>query len=294
MDTSAVLIATLGTEQQVVTTGLDLLLKQRENIQSVVVIHTTGNPQIQNAAHMLEKEFAHHPAYKMIDFKLTSIMDQNRTAMDDVHSPEEIKAAYRTIYQTIRQIKAASPPSPKIHFLIAGGRKTLPIFGMAAAQLLFNEHDKIWHLYSAGDYLESKRLHPTTKDIAELIEIPNIHWSTTAPILIDIEQYEDPYQALDQQKNLRLPEKIEIARKFTEEILSPSEERVVESLVRESLKIDQLAERLYLSEKTIDSHLRKAYQEAKVHWGLEEVSAKHIISLLSLYYAIKKPEEGKS
>jgi hypothetical protein len=56
----------------------------------------------------------------------------------------------------------------QVHLSIAGGRKTMAVFGMTAAQLLFDEHDRLWHLFSGGEFLVSKRLYPQPGDEVRL------------------------------------------------------------------------------------------------------------------------------
>jgi hypothetical protein len=55
----AILLATLGSEAQVVTAAMDLLLRQGERIDEVQVIHTvTVDASIAAAVELLKQEFA--------------------------------------------------------------------------------------------------------------------------------------------------------------------------------------------------------------------------------------------
>jgi DNA-binding CsgD family transcriptional regulator len=158
---------------------------------------------------------------------------------------------------------------------------------MLAAQLLFDDQDRLWHLYSSGDFLTSKRLHPQTGDEVHLIHIPVVQWSKISPIFLDIAKYDDPYEALQRQEELRLVEKMDDQHAFVHGSLTAAEERVVSLLVKEGLGDIELAERLGLSPRTVEEHLGKAYQKAANHWELEDVNRTQLVTLLSLYYELK-------
>ena len=162
----------------------------------------------------------------------------------------------------------------------------MSIFGVLAAQLLFDDNDCLWHLYSDGDFLESKRLHPQSGDNVHLIHIPLVQWSNISPILLDLAQCDDPFEALRRQQELRLSERLEEARAFVLGSLTPAEERAVTLLVREGLSDTDIAARLVISPRTVEGHLRSAYVKAANHWELPSVNRSQLIALLNLYYTM--------
>lgn len=279
----AALIATLGTEPQVVTATLDILLKQGEEIKDVTVIHTTlpASP-IGNAIEVLDKAFGSSSYRGKFAWHLMPIETAQGNLVQDVVAPSETQSAFRCLYNIVREKKNAGY---RVHLSIAGGRKTLSVFGMVVAQLLFDEGDRLWYLYSGGPFLESKRLHPNPDDAVHLVSIPVVHWSKVAPILLDFASIEDPQEALERQQALRLSERLEDSRAFILGALSPAEERVVSLLVQEGLGDQALAVRLHLSPRTIEEHLRSAYRKTADHWGLAQVSRTQLIALLNLYYS---------
>ncbi len=262
------LIATLGTEPQVVTAGLDLLLARHEPIRRVEVIHTGGNATIEQAVQTLHVAFAQPPYRDRIVLQLTPILDGHGHIVSDVETPNAIQSAFRTLYRSVWQAKQNGE---RLHLLLAGGRKTLSVFALVTAQLLFDKEDALWHLYSAGEFLASRRLHPQKGDEVHLIPIPVPLREALSPALTHLRAVSDPYEALERLQRLDLEKRVREAQAFVETQLSKAERRVVELLVREGLSDRELAQRLHVSERTVEQHLRSAYQKAATHWGLEDV-----------------------
>lgn len=282
----SVLIATLGTEPQVVTASAYLLLRQGQKLEGVYVIHSvaSGTP-ISAAVDRLAAGFATSPNLEHLPLKLVPIMDAQGRPLPDIDTPEAVQAAFRLIYQTVRLAKLGGQ---RVHFSIAGGRKTLAAFGMVTAQLLFDDHDCLWHLYSNGDFLASKRLFPEPGDEVHLEPLPVILWSDVAPVLLDLVHAEDPFEAIEQVQALRLAARLEGSRSFIRGALTPGEERVVALLVREGLSDQEIAERLFLSPRTVEQHLRSVYTKAANHWELANVNRTQLVALLNLYYTVSE------
>lgn len=282
------LIATLGTEPQVVTAALDLLLRQNENICSVHVVHTVApaNAAIQQAVQMLQ-EVASQAHYRAIPFAFHPIAATDGQPFDDVESEAASQAAFRLLFKLVRQAKLNQQ---QVHLCIAGGRKVTSIFGMAVAQLLFEERDYLWHLHSSGDFLISKRLHPQRNDAVHLLRIPVALWSSVSPVLLDLAQIEDPYEAYQRQRTTKLRQEYLRAREFVERKLTPNERQAVTLLVREMFSDEEIAQRLSKSRRTIEQQLRSAYRKAKDYFKIGEVGRVHLIALLKIYYTLEQTE----
>ncbi len=280
------MIATLGTEPQVVTAALDLLVRQGEDIRQVIVLHTYApNTPIAEAVERLDQAFAPRDGRQ---YQKRMLANAHGDPLADVESPSAAREAFRTLYREVHQAKQAGL---KVHLSIAGGRKSLSVFGMAAAQLLFDEQDRLWHLYSGGDFLASKRLHPLPGDDVHLISIPVILWSHISPVFTSLGQVDDPFEAARQVHDLQLNEKLEHCRSFILGSLSGAERRVVALLVQEGLSDQEIANRLVISDRTVENHLRSAYKKAGDHWGLAGVGRSGLIVLLNLYYSMNAPAE---
>jgi CRISPR-associated Csx14 family protein len=278
---ASALIATLGSEAQVITAAYDLLAAQGEHLSRVSVIHTSS-PAISQAVARLKQHFT--PACPLDWIHLTS---DEGFLLDDVDSSLSARAAFQAMY---REVRRAKQEGLRVHLSIAGGRKTMAVFGMTTAQLLFDENDHLWHLFSSGDFLASKRLHPLPGDRVELVEIPVILWSQLSPAALLLAQENDPYKALDIVRKLQLEEKITNARSFLLGSLTRGEFPVVELLVREGLSDQEIGARLSLSPRTVEQHLRSAYSKAAVHWELDQVGRSQLIALLNYYFTMQLRE----
>ncbi len=282
-----VLLATLGTEAQVVTAAWSLLRAQGEPIHAIEVLLTQA-PAIRAAARRLEQAAAQKPLFPPLRF--VPLQDAQGRPLHDVITEADTRAAFTAIYRRLRAHKAQGH---RVHFLIAGGRKPLALFGMAVAQLLFDAEDRLWHLYSAGDFLESKRLFPAPQDQVQLVPLPVVPWHRLAPALVALEGVEDPWQAVQRAWQLTLNERLARARRFVEEHLTEAERRVVALLVREGLSDRDLAARLHMSERTVGRHLSSAYTKAAAFWGLDRVQRAQLVALLHLYFVARGTQIGE-
>ncbi len=279
---SASLIATLGTEPQVVSSTVDLLINKGISLSEVFIVHTTSNNSfLANAINRIREDFENSIRADEISLHMVPLVDEMGQPLSDVETPRAARCVFKAIYQLIRRIKNEGNV---VHLSIAGGRKTLALYAMVAAQLLFDENDRLWYLFSSGDFLSSKRLHPTPEDEASLVPIPVILWSRISPLVSDLREIDDPFEAIKQVETLRLMEKREIARSFIYGSLTPAERRVVEILVRDGLSDSEIGERLVLSPRTVEQHLRSAYVKAADHWEMENVNRAQLVTLLQYFF----------
>ena len=156
---------------------------------------------------------------------------------------------------------------------------------LVTAQILFDDQDQLWYLHSSGEFLTSKRMHPRPGDEVALVPIPVILWSRISPAFSRVHQTADPFTALKEVEALQIKEKMEICRAFVLGSLSTAEERAVRLLVLRGLSDQEIGERLCLSPRTVEQHLRSAYLKAADHWELENVTRTQLVSLLNIYYA---------
>jgi len=276
-----VLLATLGTEPQVVTAGLSLLGRRRVAVDQVEVFHTHA-PRIQAARERLTAAFAQRPHWPPLAF--IPLHDDAGRPLHDVVTEADAQAAFRIIYRRLREHKGQGR---RVHFLIAGGRKPLALYGMATAQLLFDEDDALWHLYSAPAFLETRRMFPGPRDPVALVPLPVILWPRLEPAWASDTAQDDPWEAVAWARRLARDERLAQARQFFETHLTPAEQRVVATLVLEGLSDQQLARRLHLHEKTVGNHLSRVYDKAAAFWGLERVSRTQLVALLGVYLRLR-------
>lgn len=293
---TAILIATLGTEAQVVTAALDLLLARGEPIGEVWAVHTDSRePGIRLAVERLKAAFedpAEDDTHRIgsVPLSLLPIFDEQGRLVDDVDTPASAQAAFRFIYRQVRRAKLAGF---RIHLAVAGGRKPLALFAISTAQLLCDEGDSLWYLVSGGEFLASKRLHPAPGDYVQLLAVPFIRWSRVSPVWTAPGAADDPFEAAARVERIQLGERLEAARSFILGVLTPAERRIVEPIVVEGMTSAEVAARQFLSPRTVEQHLRSVYRKAADHWEMEEMNRAQLIALLSLYYQFAETQIGR-
>jgi CRISPR-associated protein Csx14 len=170
-----VLIATLGSEPQVVTLVLDLLQAKGHAIAEVIVVHTGGDT-VQQALKTLAKEFS---TLKPCRYRLAPVERDGWTVADFI-TEADTAALMRTLYRTVLTEKRAGR---RVHLSIAGGRKPMAVYGMVVAQLLFDEDDCLWHLLSENWRPGDERImHVQPGDRISLVPVPVLRWSTVSPV----------------------------------------------------------------------------------------------------------------
>lgn len=249
-----VFIATLGAEPQVVTLALDALLTAREPISRVIVVHTAASkPPVNTSLQALRSEFVDRGYYGNQLLFVPHTLATSLGPLADVTTAAEIEAAFQSFYTLLRQYKHAGC---RIHLCIAGGRKTMALFAMAAAQIWFDTEDRVWHLVSAPDLVRQRNLHASSPDDVTLIPVPIAHWGRMSP--------DDRIRARD----------------FIENALTLAEREVATLLVREGLSNEALAQRLGKSPKTIANQLTSVYDKLRSYFNLAEQPDRSMLLVL--------------
>jgi CRISPR-associated Csx14 family protein len=278
----ATLIATLGTEPQVVTITLALLRQKGYVVSEVLVVHTDGQrePSLTALTRLNEAWPTLPPIYSHIPLKLIEVGEAG-LPLADIESEAGAKATFRTIYSCAAASKRSGHT---LHICIAGGRKSMAAFGMATAQLLFDEHDHLWHLVSFGRFLAEKRMLPEPDDQVSLVPIPVIRWSDVPPSLTEVVTLNDPDEAIRLAERRQAASQARQLRQFMEQELTPAEREVVAYTVRHGGSYQQVAEGLGRGRKTIDTQLQAVYRKMESYFGLERVGRATMMALLSAYW----------
>jgi CRISPR-associated protein Csx14 len=277
-----VLVATLGTEPQVVTLALDLLRAKGYAIAQVVVVHTAGTV-VQPALQRLHEESARdeHSAYRFVP------VAGREGPIEDVVTEADIAAVLRTLYSTVLVEKRAGR---LIHLSIAGGRKPMAIYGMVVAQLLFDEDDRVWHLLSEGwQPGEERVMHMRPDDRVWLVPVPVLRWSSVSPVATELALREDPWEAIQAQRTMQQDEDWRRKREFVERWLTPAEREVVR-LASQGLDNAAIAERLGKAEKTVANQLTGVYGKLHEWRGYRTdvpVSRAVLVTEFATYFALE-------
>jgi len=277
-----------------VTLVLDLLHRQGYPLTQAVVIHTSpAHKPIRAALARLRTEESHYRTCSPpVQFHYVPIVRDDGTCPADIVTEEDAGAVFRTLY---RKVLEAKRHHCQVHLSVAGGRKVMSVYGMAVAQMLFEEGDCLWHLLSEGRLLAEKHLHPTSEEEAVLVPIPVLRWSGISPVATELALTEDPYQAVQKQRAWWKAEATQRKREFLEQDLTVAERKLVELLVGEPMSNRQLARRLHRSEKTVANQLTIIYRKFRDHFHLPRVDRTILIAELApLLFPERGEEKGKT
>lgn len=286
-----VFIATLGSEPQVVTTALYLLLLRGIPIQAAHVIHTSGaDPSIAASLKTLREAFG-YPILQSVRPHFVPLMHDG-LPLADITTEQEAQATFRAMYAHARHLKQEHHT---LHFSLTGGRKVMAVYALAVAQLLFDEEDVLYYLISSGLFRDERRLFPEPGDRAELIKVPFLRWSADAAFTAEVLRLDDPLDALARGAALTRRSALLRAETFCRHVLTPAEERVVALVVSEGLSNAQVAQRLGRSPKTVANQLTSAY--AKLAEYLEQEGERgvdrHALTVtLHAYYEARRADEN--
>lgn len=282
-----VFIATLGIEPQVVTIALDELCARHPDLvfEEAVVIHTDPLQQgIGEALRRLDAEMkSGYYGQRVRKYRKVPIEYDGRP-VQDIYSQAEAGAVFTTIYREIAQHKRLGRV---VHFNAAGGRKGMTVYGMASAQILFDADDRLWLLFSSPEFmsLRPSPLHCTRPTDAQLIEIPVLRWSNTPPAMTALVIYDDPMQAVRQQRLLIGEEERGRKARFLSDYLQPDEARLAIALVTNPLLTnDQVAMKLALDPKAAAKKRTIIYRKLREYFRLrDDGNRETLIALLADY-----------
>lgn len=284
------LVATLGTQPQVVTVALDLLLAAHVPVERVLVIHTASSPPrpgvparsvdpIGDSVKQVKAAFPQKTQYLFrgsipVPCALDMVqLEVEGAPIDDIHDEPQARAVFTTVFNHVQQLKQ---DGYVIHLSIAGGRKSMSVYGMAAAQILFDSSDRLWHLFSDAGFERSGRMHLETGQEAGLVPIPVLPISTVFPGMVTLLTARDPLAVLDQKQTMLRLEEERDRQEFVEGQLTPAERQLVEELMRaiivdhRSLSNSELARRLLVATRTVTNRLTDIYAKLCTHLGVPE------------------------
>lgn len=282
------LLVTLGGKPQVIITTLDQLLAQGYPISRLLLFHTAQpGTRLEHSLTKVRQAISNSSFYSPpVHLELVPFLSENG-ALADIITPTEIEVGFRTIYQVMLKCKQ---DGARLHVCPAGGRKTMSLFSLAAAQLLFEEGDTFWHVVAEGEFLTSGRLHPQPEDDVSLVPVPLLRWRHLAPALLHQEISTDPFQALasNQQQIQDLHQKR--LGEFLTRWLSPAEQSVAELVIREGLDNQAIGRRLNRSTSTVANQLNSIYGKLGEFLELEpgaRANRHTLIATFSAYLQIR-------
>ncbi|GAB4477616.1 MAG: hypothetical protein Kow00124_21030 [Anaerolineae bacterium] len=246
-----VLLATLGSEAQVITITLDLLARSY-TINHAVILHTGGadSPANESLAR-LQTELESDPRYRSLTYRTVCFVDDSGLPLADITTPAQNRTVFRTTFEALKVLKREGAT---VHFSAAGGRKAMASYALLSAQFLFDEDDRFWNLWSAPALLQEKRMHANPGE-AELIRLPIPPW------------------------HIGLLEKEAFIESLTQ-----AEREVLELLAR-GYKDDEIADCRVTTIKTAQDQVRKVRKRVIDRYGFDKRNVRYsLIREFSPYY----------
>ncbi len=259
---ASTMIATLGGQPQVITFALDALLERGEPIIEVVVIHLApSDPRTRRAIECLYREFPNEfYAHARRAIRLRQIALRDHTNMlRDIVDERTAEMARAQIAEILQAEKAQGRP---LHVVLAGGRRILALMLFLAAMIHLDYSDRVWHLYTPRSFLERARdgqqMHARPEDGVRLIEVPFPRWGADFPAFRQLSMW--------QLAEAASPQDLERCRTVWTR-LTNAQRRVLYRVVHGETP-QQIAERLGIAIKTVDSHLDAIKDTCREVWGL--------------------------
>lgn len=254
----AALVATLGLQPQIITRALDQLRPLESRLELAVILHTAEYrphpqwPSLTDFRAYLEQTYA------PLRVELTLLQQAGQAPLRDVVSPADAEVAFRVIYNVTRDLKRRGY---RLHSLIAGGRKSIIIYSVLSAQLLFDAQDKLWHIFSRDEYERDpfdremgQRAH-VPDGVVHLVEVPVLFVSRVAPIIRELILHsDDPTRAVRIFEEHEDAEKLAYLQRFFNEC-EPDDRRIL--LLRyQGVTNSIIATQLGYSESAVSNRLR--------------------------------------
>lgn len=267
---TSTLIATMAGGPQVVTFALDELLRQGEAIHEVIVVHLSpqSDPLTGAALAKLATEFSNNQ-YKNQPCRLHFFpVRRGLDKLDDITDDNTANAAWSAIFQLVAELKSEGR---RIHACVAGSRRMLALLFMSAAMLHFDHQDRLWHMYTPGEFLERASngaiMHAAEGDGVRLIQVPMIPMGAYFPGLRALTQA-PPAQIIATQ--MRWLDRAEQERcQVVIKQLTPRQLAVLRAFAA-GKNPQEVAESLAIGLATVDSHKTPILQTCRNIWSLPD------------------------
>lgn len=261
-----ILIATLGSQPQIVTFTLDILLRSYP-IEQVIVIHPQPiTSRLQYSLACLQAEFSndrYRPTGQVIHFR-SQILQYQGEPLNDITNDQHADGTLNTIHQLITEFKRQNYC---IHLSVTGGRRMIGLLATSVASLNFDRYDHIWHLYTPSEIadtaLANKCMHVPADAGTTLIEGPFIklgNYLSGSSSTFTIARHEGESQ-LQRQEHSRCQQVIDQAT---------SAQLTVLKAFSRGLRPQQVAEELTLSQHTVNSHKTVLLSLCRSVWEVAE------------------------
>lgn len=262
------LLAPIGGQPQVVTFALDCLLHMGEAVDEVYVLHLAPQEQrTGNALRCLYQEFAEDRyAGRPCRLRRVPLLTQNRP-LPDIQDAADAEVAWRTARELIADLKQQGH---RLHLCVAGGRRVMGLMVAAAATLLCDHQDRLWHLYTPTELRMRANggalMHVAPESGVALIPVPMVPWGAYFPGLRAMVQA--PQEAVATQMNWLRSADDERCKAVVER-LTPRQQETLRAFAG-GLRPQEVAETLQVTLSTVNAHKTAILAECRIIWGVAE------------------------
>lgn len=266
--TKTILVSTLGGQPQVVTFALDALLARGEPVDEVLVVHLApADARVGAALAKLAAEFpGDRYGGRLLRLRRLALQMHGRPLADLRDG-----AAAEATWQCVRALLAEQKQQGhRLHLCISGGRRLVGLLVTAAAALLCDHQDALWHLYTP-DALRARAhegalMHVDPDAGVQLIRVPLVPWGAYFPALRAMAQA--PQEAVAAQMGWLDAGHDEACRQVYERLTA--RQRATLLAFARGCTPQDAAEALGVGLSTINSHKTAILAECRIAWGLAE------------------------
>jgi CRISPR-associated protein Csx14 len=258
------LLAPLGGQPQVITFALDCLLRMGETIDEVYLLHLAPQePRLNHALRRLHGEFP-EDRYAGRPCRLRRVpLTAGGLPLADIRSAADAEVAWRTARDLIAELKQQGQ---RLHLCVAGGRRVMGLMVQAAATLLCDHGDRLWHLYTPTELrkqaAEGAILHAPPDSGVALIPVPMAPWGAWFPALRAMAQA--PQEAVASQMNWQRSDDERRCRAVIARLTRRQEETL--RAFAGGLRPQEVAAALGVTLATTNAHKTAILAECRIAW----------------------------
>lgn len=257
----------MGGQPQVVTFALDDLLARGEQIEEVIAVHAdAATPAMQGSLARLAEAFA-GGCYGGRPCPLRTVaIEDAAQRLDDIADEAAAEATWQTVHRLLSRLK---DEGRRLHLVVTGGPRLIGLMAMSAATLLFDHQDRLWHLFTPRPLREEARggaiLHVGPDAGVRLIQVPMAPWGAYFPALRALASATSAQAVAARAQWMNTDQ-----RRRCQAVVKRLTDRQVEVLraFADGLSPQEVAERLGITLKTVDSHKSAILEECRAAWEL--------------------------
>ncbi len=266
------LVVTMGGQAQVVTFALDELLRMRESVDEVIVIHLSpADALVSRALQQLATEFSgdfYRFGRVACRLRRHPLKTADGVPLFDVRSEQDAEVVWSNVRDLVKRLKR---DGRSLHLVLAGGRRMIGLMALSSAMFYFGHQDRVWHMYTETKFLKAAHngaiLHDPNGDHVRLIQVPMVPWGAYFPALRLLAEG-TPAEAMAAQTRWLDAVELDHCQEVWQQLTARQRDMLL--AFADGLTPQEVAEHFVISLKTVDSHKTEILGECRVAWLLPE------------------------